>query len=301
MLRGEYDGPRQWWGEVIRDSFRLAMKRDNDSGGGDGKTVDLNEKKEETIPDTLIESLIDRFAGSKGYRLYDDVLPFFERMKHLKSNAAQPANSAVNNSNSDTTNINSNGAMNSSAMMVFDRVIVGIISNSDDRVPGILKSLGLNVGDVRSDQGMSSMELRGFEERRNYDMKEKSNQVLDSSERDNTRNPEMNDIDLIITSYEAGEEKPSRAIFDIAKNQAYKLSGRESNERGYDFDTGEWVYVHVGDSYDKDYKAAINAGWKGYHVIRKNDPSEEGDGERKDDPVTISSMMELFPKLEKFT
>ncbi|CAG8894135.1 unnamed protein product [Penicillium nalgiovense] len=182
VLRGQYGGPRQWWEEVIRGSFRRVLSTEN------GET--RLETPKEHIPDGMVEALLDRFAGAEGYALYDDVLPFFRRMHKLKS----------------------------AHKWSFDRIIVGVLSNSDDRVPVVLKSLGLTVGDMRADQDQSSMDLPGFEVR---GMKKDVAGEHDKGHAD--CNLDL-DIDMVITSYEAGEEKPHRLIFDVARRQALKVA-----------------------------------------------------------------------------
>lgn len=77
------------------------------------------------MPESLITSLIRRFSTNEGYKLYDDVKPFFERLHDWRrgTNTASTGNSR--------------------------RVHVGIISNSDGRVSTILGSHGIRVNDRR--------------------------------------------------------------------------------------------------------------------------------------------------------
>lgn len=232
-LRGQYGGPRQWWEEVIRGSFGKVLNGDN---GGD-------------LPEGLVQRLLDRFASKEGYAVYEDAGEFMARMRGAKRGLTQKQRFGP-----------------------FEKVLVGVISNSDDRVPGVLKSLGLAVGDTRADQGVSSMRLAGFEERSSS-----------SKQGDN----EINDLDLIITSYEAGEEKPSPAIFDVARQQAMRHVGASSES------ASQWTCVHVGDDYSKDYQAAVNAGWDGYYLPR------EGKGQNQQDTKRIRSLTELFDLLER--
>lgn len=225
-LRGQYGGPRQWWEEVIRGSFARALNRD----GGD-------------LPDGLVQRLLDRFASREGYALYEDAGELFGRMKEVKRGIA----------------------MQQQRFGPFERVLVGVLSNSDDRVPSILKSLGVTVGDVRADQSMSSTRLAGFEGRTN------------------SPGPnDVHDIDLVITSYEAGEEKPSPGIFEAVKRQASRLT-----DGG-----GEWVCAHVGDDFAKDYQGALGAGWEGYYLPRGDDAGNQQDAKR------IRSLTELFDLLQ---
>ncbi|CAI7578720.1 unnamed protein product [Penicillium viridicatum] len=242
VLRGQYGGPRQWWEEVIRGSFKQ-----NEEARA--------ETPKEHVPDAMVEALLDRFAGAEGYALYDDVLPFFRRMRELKS----------------------------AHKWSFDRIIVGVISNSDDRVPAVLKSLGLTVGDMRADQDKSSMDLPGFEER-NIKQDTASEHNKDHAD----RNFEL-DIDMVITSYEAGQEKPHRLIFDVARRQALKVSRPWLTRRT------KFSSVHVGDDYKKDYKAAGDAGWESYLLIR--DPPGADDHEAK---KSLLDLLELADKLERF-
>ncbi|KOS45722.1 hypothetical protein ACN38_g3332 [Penicillium nordicum] len=247
VLQGQYGGPRQWWGEVIRGSFQRVLSTEN------GETRSETSKKH--VPDAMVEALLDRFAGAEGYALYDDVLPFFRRMRKLKS----------------------------AHKWSFDRIVVGVISNSDDRVPAVLKSLGLTVGDMRADQDKSSIDLPGFEER---------NIKQDTASEDNKYHADRNlklDIDMVITSYEAGQEKPHRLIFDVARRQALKLS-RPWLTRKTKFSS-----VHVGDDYKKDCMAATDAGWESYLLIR-DDPGTEDSGTKKE----LLDLLKLADKLERF-
>lgn len=250
VLKGLYGGPKQWWEEVIRGSFGrvLASEENRDSprtiaqgnGGGD-------------LPSGMIESLLNRFAGDGGYTLYDDVVPFFARMRELRA---------------------------ASTTTPFDRIVLGVISNSDDRVPAVLKALGLRVGDTRADEDRSSMELPGFEERG-------SKQTPQPQNHDTTAQPDA-DLDVVITSYEAGEEKPNKLIFDVAKRQA-RLLARHDAPAGLD-EADDWTYIHVGDDYQKDYLGAVDAGWQSYSLER--------DGGEKRPARTIRSLMELFTELK---
>ncbi|KGO37131.1 hypothetical protein PEX1_012550 [Penicillium expansum] len=247
VLRGQYGGPRQWWEEVIRGSFRRVLSTD------DVETRPGNSK--EHIPDGMVEALLDRFAGPEGYALYDDVLPFFRRMRRLKS----------------------------ARKWSFDRIIVGVISNSDDRVPAVLKSLGLTVGDMRADQDKSSMDLPGFEER---------NFKKDAAGEYNNDHVDHNlelDIDMVITSYEAGQEKPHRLIFDVTRRQALKVARPWLTSRT------KFISVHVGDDFEKDHEAARAAGWESYMLRR--DPLETDDFKAKQfgDLLKLTDKLEIFP------
>ncbi|KAJ6027349.1 hypothetical protein N7499_000904 [Penicillium canescens] len=248
VLRGQYNGPRQWWEEVIRGSFARALAENNGEArlaqtslqmGGTNENIDL--------PSGLVDSLLDRFAGSQGYALYDDVTPFFRRMRELKTSGKSP----------------------------FENIIVGVVSNSDDRIPAVLKSLGVRVGDMRADQDRSSMELPGFEERQGTQT--------------TTDGQHSHDVDLVVTSYEAGAEKPHRLIFDVARRQAQLLANPSMNSET------NMLCAHVGDDYAKDYCAARDAGWESYLLPR--DPSQKNPNAVK----TLDSLTELVTQLESLS
>ncbi|KAE8152232.1 hypothetical protein BDV25DRAFT_170644 [Aspergillus avenaceus] len=235
VIAGRYGGPRQWWDEVIRGSFTHILSESDPANNAEGN-----------IPDGLIRHLHQRFASSQGYASFEDIEPFFSWLRRVKGTGVGP----------------------------FDRVVVGIVSNSDDRVPAVLKSLGLRVGDCRADEGVSSMRLPGYEER-----------TVPGSE-----SGEVNDVDLVVTSYEAGYEKPSPRIFEVTKRQAETLVRNDASVG----DAGDWTCVHIGDDLKKDFWAAREAGWEGYFLPRGQvDQDLEG-------VKTIESLLDLIPVLEGY-
>ncbi|KAE8374274.1 putative haloacid dehalogenase-like hydrolase [Aspergillus bertholletiae] len=243
VLRNRYAGPRQWWAEIIRGTVLQALTTTTTTSSS--STSNTNNEKKIDLPDGLVDYLLDRFASKDGYALYDDVNPFFSRMRTLKETTGR--------------------------LGPFDRVLVGVVSNSDDRVPAVLKSLGLRVGDCRADEGVDSMRLSGFEERGA------------SSSSSSSSSDVVNDIDLVITSYEAGVEKPNPRIFEVAMRQAMALAGTAAS--------GDWTCVHVGDDWEKDYQAAVGAGWEGYFLAREAD----ADGRN-----VVRSLVDLIPVLEAY-
>ncbi|KAJ5549042.1 hypothetical protein N7513_006276 [Penicillium frequentans] len=243
VLRGRYGGPKQWWEEVIRGSFKRTL---SGTESRDARDITSSTDPDTELPVGFVEALIELFAGAEGYTLYDDVAPFFTRMRELKTASMKGR---------------------------FERVIVGVVSNSDDRVPAVLKALGLRVGDLRADQDLSSGELPGFEQRKVRDMDSSQSSRSDV------------DLDFVITSYEAGEEKPNRLIFDVAERQAKLLVPPGVG-------SGSWTRVHVGDDYEKDYRGALDAGWQSY-LLRRGDGDGEELGAR-----SISSLTELINELE---
>ena len=105
--------------------------------------------------------LITRFNTAAGYTLYPDVLPFFESLRQMKT---------VSHGDS-----------------ALSKPIVGVITNSDDRVPSILSSFGLQVGLCR----------HGNDAQASFKAED--------------------DINFVMLSYDVGFEKPSSEIFDATK------------------------------------------------------------------------------------
>ncbi|KAJ5220237.1 hypothetical protein N7468_009441 [Penicillium chermesinum] len=239
VLRGQYAGPKQWWTDVIRATIEGALSQSLRPGSSD--TSPHSE-----LPAGLVETLLHRFAGAEGYALFEDVEPFFARLREVKRAVPQ--------------------------LTPYERVFVGVVSNSDDRVPAVLRSLGLKHGvawvrRAGESEVRSSPEIAGLGSV--YEFMSQAGR------------PGV-DIDMVITSYEAGEEKPGRVIFDVARRQAGLLlpSGVSAESL--------WC-VHVGDDYEKDYLAARGAGWQSCFLDRKGGVERPG--------LKIRSLMELVSKL----
>ena len=198
--------------------------------------------------------MLDRFAGAEGYELYEDVAPFLVRMRELRALSGGP----------------------------FQHIVVGVISNSDDRVPDMLKALGLRVGYLRADQDSSSMALPGFEDRGGVS---KSGRVEDNGPASNTCALQI-DLDLDMVSFEAGEEKRSRFIFDVAEREArLLLQGSAGGERSHDDEP--WTRIHVGDDYEQRCCTRCRR-WQSY-LVRGNAQGRPAE--------TLSSLTDLFSEL----
>ncbi|KAI8936952.1 hypothetical protein NX059_006180 [Plenodomus lindquistii] len=203
-----------WWDKVIRLTFAEYMPGRSQA------------QRMQDVPEDLVKGLISHFASKKGYELYPDVLPLFNRLRVAKKNAATV-----------------------SRLGVFDHIVVGVITNSDTRVPKILSSLGLKVGPWRAGHKLAVEK--------------------------NTPKDKVYDVDFVVTSYHAGVEKPRAGIFDKAR-----AAGREIVlEKGWSWRSDGRELVHVGDDYEKDYLGANEEAseWKGVLLAR------EGEGEGKMD------------------
>lgn len=172
--------------------------------------------------------LLTRFSTSQGYTLYPDVLPLFRRLRQLKQDLGQQPSSP--------------------------QLTIGIITNSDGRVPSVLSDFGLEVGSRRHVTATQSHDLSHITS-------------LPAP-------PEDEDINFVALSYEIGFEKPDREIFEAAK----QLAGVDY------FSDGRIIGIHVGDEMRKDYDGAQAASWEGVIVDR----------DKKVDEQKISSVSNLL-------
>lgn len=163
------------------------------------------------MPQSLVDELLCRYSTKEGYDLFPDVVPFFEMVKQKPS----------------LTNVKA---------WPWEKTVIGIITNSDDRVPGILESFGLKVGPRR----VGTPDQRAAEA------------VLED------------DISFVVLSYDVGVEKPERAIFDAAVDSFKEtLSGRDDGLQVEDFEK-----LYVGDSLQHDFLGARRAEWNPLIVDR---------------------------------
>lgn len=104
------------------------------------------------LPPTLVPKLLHRFASNEGYSAEPSLTTTIRHLKHHTP---------------------------------FKRVIIGVVTNSDDRVPSILSSFGLNVSPTRYGDTLAHGDY---------------------------------DIDFSCMSYDVGAEKPDRRIFKAAED-----------------------------------------------------------------------------------
>ena len=117
------------------------------------------------------------------------------------------------------------------------RVVVGLITNSDDRVTDVLSSFGVTV-----------KPLRHGEDARNYHPTN-----------------ETSDIDFAIMSYDVGIEKPGVTMFEAATDMLTSMLTAEGDR---DVDLKYWRSIYVGDDLEKDGFGAADAGWDAIVVDR---------------------------------
>ncbi|KAI5251015.1 hypothetical protein E4T42_04625 [Aureobasidium subglaciale] len=171
------------------------------------------------LPSDLVPNLIHRFWSKEGYTAFPDVLSY------LQSLSTQPARLAS----------------------ASPRLVVGVITNSDDRVPDVLSSLGLRVNHLR--HGSKVEHIR--------------------------QTSEPKDIDFCIMSYDVGCEKPDTRIFAAATSLLETILAAEGSK----FEQKDWDLLYVGDEVKKDAQGAIDAGWNAVIVDRggEKDMAYEGD------------------------
>jgi len=165
---------------------------------------------DQQIHKDLAPRLLHRFNCEEGYLLYPDVVPLIQR---LRGNA-QP------------------GA---------PRVVIGVITNSDDRVPDVLTALGLRVNAFR----------------------------FGHERADKPSYTQQHDIDFTVLSYDVGYEKPDKRIFAAAEDML------KADPTAADTDPASWDKVYIGDEYAKDVVGALDAKWNAVLIDRENPGDRE--------------------------
>lgn len=178
----------------------------------------------EDAPQALVDELLLRYSTKEGYDIYPDVIPFFQKLRKPSPQ--------------------------SQTSWPWEKTVVGIITNSDDRVPGILSSFGLNVGPRRVGTG--------------------DQRTIEAALED--------DISFVVLSYDVGFAKPDRAIFDAAIDSLNEiLTGQNHGLHVEDFEK-----LYVGDEIQNDYLGAQKAGWQALLLDRasafKDEFEEKGRG-----------------------
>lgn len=216
---------------------------------------------EDEIPEELAGALYTRFSSSAGYELYPDALPFFSSMRQLKEQYWRPLDPLI---------------------------FIGIISNGDPRVKPVLQSLGLRVGF----ESIPAVER----------FRDGANPIILDSQ-DIAQSPwfsaynSLNDIDMCVTSYDVGCEKPDPLPFMQAKALARMNYASKLEQVLQDWTTTRvdivnhkvWVAeenakldfvkcIHIGDDYKKDVVGALRSGYEALHLAREGEQEAGPDG-----------------------
>ncbi|KAK8076933.1 hypothetical protein PG996_003103 [Apiospora saccharicola] len=178
-------------------------------------------KDGQALPTDLAPKLLHRFASKEGY----DVEPgLVSTLRALKQQQDSPEKR-------------------------FDKIVIGVVTNSDDRVPSILSSFGLNVSPMRYGTQIDDIATTS---RLDYD------------------------VDFHCMSYDVGVEKPDKRIFESAEHMLAQVvaarNGKSLAETEADIKT--WEKVYVGDEHGKDVVGATNAGWDPV-LLDANEASED--------------------------
>lgn len=200
----------------------------------------------QVLPPTITSTLLHRFSSKEGYEVYPDALNFIKQTIRQR------------NAFDDEASNDSYGR----------RVIVGVITNSDDRVPDILKSLDFIVSPLRFPPNKT---------------------VPAATEAD---------IAFVVMSYDVGHEKPDRRIFDAALTVFGQVVSKNT------VNLGDWKRVYVGDEVDKDVVAAIDAGWEAIHIDRSELSSSATSRDNDARPRRIAWMKtadgKAYPRIRNF-
>ncbi|KAF2145017.1 uncharacterized protein K452DRAFT_200136, partial [Aplosporella prunicola CBS 121167] len=204
--------PTVWWGHVITGTFKPFLSEG------------------QTLPKRLIPDLLTHFASREGYDLYPDVVPIFKMFREMKQQQQQQQQQQQRQQQN---------------AWKFDRTVIGVVTNSDDRVAGILRSFDLRVGHGIYGEPMPPPPARAHPAK-----------------------PEDNDVDFVLTSYDCGYEKPHRGIFDAAREM---LLQRFSvvDESGTRSPEDSWQMLYVGDEFAKDVVGSEAAGWDALLIDRE--------------------------------
>jgi hypothetical protein len=165
--------------------------------------------KGQNLPRDLAPKLLHRFSSNEGYEAQAHLTSMFKTLR-----------------NDDTRRL-------------FEKIVIGVITNSDDRVPGILSSFNVKVSPLRYGADIDS---------------------TGPSKMD----PEPpNDIDFHCISYDVGVEKPDGLIFKAAELMLARIITTRENASPSDFQAqvDTWRKIYVGDEYVKDVEGAQNAEW----------------------------------------
>lgn len=234
--------------EDVGRAFRIAFKNETKRNPNYGKWNGLDPEmwwsrvitntfkplipEDQSVPHGMVTNLLHRFWCDEGYTLFPDVPPLIRKLREAHQARGE-----------DTCT----------------RVVIGVITNSDDRVPDVLSSLGMKVSALR--YGNHTAFAAASRDHQDYD------------------------IHFSVMSYDVGHEKPDQRIFQAAEEVlSVALDGKH--------DVGEWQKVYVGDEFDKDVVGALGAGWKAVLIDR------ECTGSRDDlkwlDGEPVGSLYEVF-------
>jgi len=166
----------------------------------------ISEQEREKLP-LLVPAIINHFWCSDGYERHDDAYRFVQDVKsHRKM------------------------------LQASGSVFFGVLSNSDTRLPDILRSFEYKVGNISANPEFEA----------------------------GIKTPEDVDFQFIVLSYDVGHEKPAKEIFDTTESIVRKKLMQQDQA------DDQLVKLYVGDEVRKDGIGAQKAGWHAIVVDRAN-------------------------------
>ena len=115
---------------------------------------------------------------------------------------------------------------------MYNKIVIGVVTNSDDRVPGILSSFGFKVSPLRYGTPVEEMDPAA-----------------------------QYDFDFHCMSYDVGVEKPDREMFKSAEVMLSRVIAAREGKVPTEAELDGWRKVYVGDEHVKDVEGARKAGW----------------------------------------
>ncbi|KAK5128447.1 hypothetical protein LTR85_003115 [Meristemomyces frigidus] len=227
-------GHRGFTDDQVHDSFRTAYKQEAKRNPNFGKANGMNAEQwwtkplvgaEQQLHDELVPRLLHRFWCEEGYTLMPGVLPLLRGLRNRYGET-------------------------------HGRTVVGVVTNSDERVPDILTSFGLRVSPLRFGTEPDKHNIAS----------------------------EQYDVDFTVMSYDVGHEKPDKRIFTAAEDMLKLLPGAA------DVDISAWDKVYIGDEYTKDVVGGRNADW--YAVLVNGDAATTPDDVENLDGTTPGDLLQ---------
>ncbi|KAK3686151.1 hypothetical protein B0T22DRAFT_538342 [Podospora appendiculata] len=178
-----------WWRAVVIETFRPLLPADRAA-----------------VEEVLAPALVKRFATARAYVAAPGVSDLVARREMVLRRLKQ-----------------------GQGLGQVGKIVIGVISNSDERVVDVLRDFGLRVAPVRVG-------------------------VKPEEKGEGNGKGEEYDVDFCCLSYDVGVRKPDPRIFEAAEELAREVAGE---------DVDGWIKVYVGNELRKDVVAAREAGWHG--------------------------------------
>ncbi|KAF3086066.1 hypothetical protein TWF706_011785 [Orbilia oligospora] len=240
--------PRKWWEEVTKRTFKPLLPT---------STVTK-------YPTNLAEALWTHFSTDNGYSIFNGTIPFLWNIKDLKAVATK--------------------TREGEADWKYRTITIGVISNSDYRVAGVLSSMGIAVthramsqdGELKKKKTKNSLRRQGNKlvkslRRSGVLTSEAKSLIIEALDVKNEIIGGDQVVDFMVTSCEVGAAKPQKEIFETARkaarNSVMEKFGIEEARKG-------WDWYHVGDNKEEDVAGAYEAGGVGILFDRNKEIGE---------------------------